>query len=71
MKCYYKINIAGPEATRGNHKFCSADIFAANAKSVGGSYYLDFSKALAQKGNTANLLNMDIYMGSLGEGYSW
>ena len=72
---YYKtncnINEAGSDATRGDHKFCSADIFAANAGKIGGSYYLDFSNALAQNGKAWELLNTHINMGSLGEGYTW
>lgn len=65
------INAAGADTTRGDYRFCSADPFAANAKKLGKSYYLSFAEALENGGETAELLQSEIYMGSLGEGYSW
>ncbi len=65
------INAAGADSTRGDYRFCSADPFAANAKKLGGSYYLNFAEALENGGDVAELLQDEIYMGSLGEGYTW
>ena len=55
---------------RGNHSFCSADPLAAQAKRLGGSYYLDFA-GVSEGGETYTLLHSAMTMGSLGEGYTF
>ena len=55
---------------RGDHSFCSADPLAAQAKRLGGSYYLDFA-GVSEGGETYTLLHSAMTMGSLGEGYTF
>lgn len=66
-----RCNINSSDGTgRGNHSFCSADPLAAQAKSLGGSYYLDFA-GVSEGGETYTLLHSAMTMGSLGEGYTF
>lgn len=62
------INEVGPDNKRSNHVFVSADPLAYSAKKFKGKYYLDFTKI--KEGETFELINKEINMGSLGEGYS-
>lgn len=62
------INVAGPDNKRSNHAFVSADPLAYSARKFKGKYYLDFTKV--KDGETFELINKEINMGSLGEGYS-
>lgn len=62
------INEAGPDNKRANHAFVSADPLAYSARKFKGKYYLDFTKV--KDGETFDLINKEINMGSLGEGYS-
>ena len=62
------INEIGPDNKRANHVFVSADPLAYSARKFKGKYYLDFTKV--QDGETFDLINKEINMGSLGEGYS-
>ena len=62
------INEAGPDNKRSNHAFVSADPLAYNARKFKGKYYLDFTKV--KDGETFDLINKEINMVSLGEGYS-
>lgn len=62
------INEIGPDNKRSNHVFVSADPLAYSAKKFKGKYYLDFTKI--KEGETFELINKEINMGSLGEGYS-
>lgn len=62
------INEAGPDNKRANHVFVSADPLAYSARKIKGKYYLDFTKV--KDGETFDLINKEINMGSLGEGYS-
>lgn len=55
---------------RGDHSFCSADPLAAQAKRLGGSYYLSFAGVPADS-ETYSTLHSPMTMGSLGEGYSF
>ena len=55
---------------RGDHSFCSADPLAAQAKRLGGSYYLSFADVPADN-ETYSTLHSPMTMGSLGEGYSF
>ena len=66
-----RCNINSSDGTgRGNHSFCSADPLAAQAKRLGGSYYLDFA-GVSEGGETYTLLHSAMTMGSLGEGYTF
>ena len=60
----------GENAGRENHHFNSADPLAAQAKRMGGSYYLDFA-AVPKDSPTGLLLSKPMSMGSVGEGYSF
>lgn len=62
------INEIGPDNKRANHVFVSADPLAYSARKFKGKYYLDFTKV--KDGETFELINKEINMGSLGEGYS-
>lgn len=62
------INEAGPDNKRANHVFVSADPLAYSARKFKGKYYLDFTKV--KDGETFEIINKEINMGSLGEGYS-
>ena len=62
------INVAGPDNKRSNHAFVSADPLAYSARKFKGKYYLDFTKV--KDGETFDLINKEINMISLGEGYS-
>lgn len=62
------INEVGPDNKRSNHAFVSADPLAYSALKFKGKYYLDFTKV--KDGETFELINKEINMGSLGEGYS-
>lgn len=62
------INEVGPDSKRSNHVFVSADPLAYSARKFKGKYYLDFTKV--KNGETFDLVNKEINMGSLGEGYS-
>lgn len=62
------INEVGPDNKRSNHGFVSADPLAYSARKFKGKYYLDFTKV--KDGETFDLVNKEINMGSLGEGYS-
>ena len=62
------INEAGPDNKRSNHTFVSADPLAYSARKFKGKYYLDFTKV--KDGETFDLINKEINMVSLGEGYS-
>lgn len=62
------INEAGPDNKRSNHGFVSADPLAYSALKFKGKYYLDFTKV--EDGETFDLINKEINMISLGEGYS-
>lgn len=62
------INEIGPDNKRANHAFVSADPLAYSARKFKGKYYLDFTKV--KDGETFELINKEINMGSLGEGYS-
>lgn len=62
------INVAGPDNKRSNHVFVSADPLAYSARKFKGKYYLDFTKV--KDGETFDLINKEINMISLGEGYS-
>ena len=65
-----KVNIKTMQKNqRTIQKFISADPFAYGAKNYNNSYYLDFSKV--KDGDSKNLLDSKIKMGSLGEGYTW
>ena len=64
-----KVNIKTMQKNqRTIQKFISADPFAYAAKNYNNSYYLDFSKV--EDGDSKNLLDSKIKMGSLGEGYT-
>ncbi len=66
-----RCNINSSDGTgRGNHSFCSADPLAAQAKRLGGSYYLDFA-GVSEGSETYTLLHSAMTMGSLGEGYTF
>lgn len=62
------INEVGPDSKRSNHVFVSADPLAYSARKFKGKYYLDFTKV--KNGETFDLINKEINMISLGEGYS-
>ena len=62
------INEVGPDNKRSNHVFVSADPLAYSARKFKGKYYLDFTKV--KDGETFDLVNKEINMVSLGEGYS-
>lgn len=62
------INEVGPDNKRSNHVFVSADPLAYSARKFKGKYYLDFTKV--ENGETFDLINKEINMISLGEGYS-
>lgn len=62
------INEIGPDNKRSNHVFVSADPLAYSARKFKGKYYLDFTKV--KDGETSEIINKEINMGSLGEGYS-
>ena len=62
------INEVGPDSKRSNHVFVSADPLAYSARKFKGKYYLDFTKV--KDGETFDLVNKEINMVSLGEGYS-
>lgn len=62
------INEVGPDNKRSNHGFVSADPLAYSARKFKGKYYLDFTKV--KDGETFDLVNKEINMVSLGEGYS-
>lgn len=62
------INEAGPDNKRSNYGFVSADPLAYSALKFKGKYYLDFTKV--EDGETFDLINKEINMISLGEGYS-
>ena len=62
------INEVGSSNKRSNHGFVSADPLAYSARKFKGKYYLDFTKV--KDGETSDLINKEINMGSLGEGYS-
>lgn len=62
------INEVGSSNKRSNHVFVSADPLAYSARKFKGKYYLDFTKV--KDGETFELINKEINMGSLGEGYS-
>ena len=62
------INEVGPDNKRSNHAFVSADPLAYSARKFKGKYYLDLTKV--KEGETFDLVNKEINMGSLGEGYS-
>ncbi|OLR65222.1 erythromycin esterase family protein [Peptoniphilus porci] len=62
------INEIGPNNRRSNHTFVSANHLAYSAKKFEGKYYLDFSKV--KDGETFKVINKEINMISLGEGYS-
>lgn len=62
------INEVGPDNKRSNHGFVSADPLAYSARKFKGKYYLDFTKV--KEGETFDLINKEINMVSLGEGYS-
>ena len=62
------INEIGPDNKRSNHVFVSADPLAYSARKFKGKYYLDFTKV--KDGETFDLINKEINMISLGEGYS-
>ena len=64
-----KVNIKTMQKNqRTIQKFISADPFAYAAKNYNNSYYLDFSKV--KDGDSKNILDSKIKMGSLGEGYT-
>lgn len=64
-----KVNIKTMQKNqRTIQKFISADPFAYAAKNYNNFYYLDFSKV--KDGDSKNLLDSKIKMGSLGEGYT-
>lgn len=62
------INEVGPDNKRSNHGFVSADPLAYSARKFKRKYYLDFTKV--KEGETFDLINKEINMVSLGEGYS-
>ena len=62
------INEVGPDNKRSNHAFVSADPLAYSARKFKGKYYLDLTKV--KEGETFDLVNKEINMVSLGEGYS-
>lgn len=62
------INEVGPDKKRSNHVFVSANPLAYSARKFKGKYYLDFTKV--KDGETFDLVNKEINMVSLGEGYS-
>ena len=62
------INEVGPDNNRSNQVFVSADPLAYSALKFKGKYYLDFTKV--KDGETFELINKEINMVSLGEGYS-
>lgn len=63
-------DIGKAEVGRTNQSFNSADPLAAQAKRVGGSYYLNFS-TVEKGGETDKIISQPMSMGSLGEGYSF
>jgi len=63
------INVLGPDTTRANHKFVSADPLAKQAKYFYGSYYLNFDE-VDEGSETYSYISNIMRMGSLGEGYS-
>ena len=67
-KC--NINIAGPDNSRGEYHFCSADPLAKQAKYFEGSYYLNFDE-VEEGSEVAEIISSPMTMGSLGEGYSF
>lgn len=67
-KTTVNINNIGADNKRSNHSFVSADPLAYNAKNFDGIYYIDFDNV--NDGATKNIINSDMNMGSLGEGYS-
>ena len=71
FKTECNINNIGISEGRGNYKFCSADPLAAQAKRFAGTYYLDFSDINKDSGELYKMVNSDMRMGSLGEGYSF
>lgn len=57
---------------RNNHRFCSADPLAYQAKYMpGGSYYLDFSSVDEGSPELHRQLHSETHMASIGEGYLW
>lgn len=68
-KTIVNINEIGEGRNRSNHTFISTNPLAYTARKFKGKYYLDFSDV--REGDTFRLINSEINMGSLGEGYSW
>lgn len=62
--------IGKKETERKNHSFTSADPLAAQAKRLGGSYYLDFHR-IEESSDLDCIISQPMTMGSLGEGYSF
>jgi len=56
---------------RADHRFCSADPLAYQAKYLGGSYYLDFSAVDESHPALYRQLRSPTPMAQLGEGYLW
>lgn len=56
---------------RADHRFCSADPLAYQAKYLGGSYYLDFAAVDESRPVLYRELHSPIPMAQLGEGYLW
>lgn len=67
-KSTVNINIIGPDYSRSNQTFTSANPLAYQAKKLGGTYLLNFETI--KEGKTHTIISSDNYMGSLGEGYS-
>lgn len=71
---YANVNIHTNNAdanVRENHRFCSADVLAAQAKNMtDGRYYLDFSTISDTHSELYGLLHQKGYMGMVGEGYN-
>lgn len=58
--------------TRKNHRFCSADPLAYQAKYMQDDmYYLDFSKVTEKSPKLYEQIHTETSMGSVGEGYLW
>lgn len=68
-KTIVNINEIGEGRSRSNQSFTSANPLAYAARKFRGKYYLDFTNV--KEGETHKIINSEINMGSLGEGYSW
>lgn len=65
-------NMESEEYVRRNHRFCSADPLAYQAKYMDdGMYYLDFSMVSEESKKLYGQIHKKTPMGNIGEGYSW